>query len=78
MLEVLGVTPAPNNGTLGRLHSILHSAPPLPDRPGADGSYEDCPYPEADDKEARRNASDCSCQQLSVRLSRVNFWRLFL
>lgn len=40
-IDLMGISPAPNNGTPGALHDIMHNPPTLQTTPMV--SYRDCP-----------------------------------
>ncbi|XP_072026904.1 venom phosphodiesterase 2-like [Amphiura filiformis] len=64
MCEILGIDPAPNNGTAGSLHHLLNHPNPLPPTPAPVGTPDDCPYPSTDEEYYDRidnDMSQCIC-----------------
>ena len=64
LTEILGVEPAPNNGTMGSLHHLMNHPKPLPPPPTPEGMVENCPYPGSDEEYYDRidkDMSDCIC-----------------
>jgi len=69
--DVLDVPAAPNNGTKGRLDHILVNPPArLSPATPAQPTTAQCSYPAtSEDRDIKRNASDCSCSEWQVRCS---------
>jgi len=69
--DVLDVPAVPNNGTKGRLDHILVNPPArVSPAPPAEPTTASCSYPAtSEDREKKRNVSDCSCPEWQVRFT---------
>lgn len=64
MCEIMGLEPAPNNGTAGYLHHLLNHPAPLEPVSPPTGMPEDCSYPSTDEEYYERidqDVSECMC-----------------
>lgn len=72
-LDLIGIRPAPNNGTPGALHDIMHTPPSLSTVPTV--NYKNCPVPTGRTLTPKTN---CSCDVVKTLKAHLNTYFLHL